>query len=81
MKGSQRNRKQVMLYEVVTNDKWELPIFAGTMSEMVEFTGRNKNSIMSSISHDRKYHYKGRSWKTVKFKCVKAGLADAEVLR
>lgn len=72
-----RNVKEVTLYEVIKPDKYELPIFAGTLEETIAFTGRTKNSIMSSISHSKRF------WNRTKHKpntylVVRAGKVDSK---
>ena len=75
MEGSQRKRKKMMLYEVVFNDKYELPVFAGTINEVCEYTGRTKSSILTSISHNERYIRKGKQ-RGIRQKVVRAGWLD-----
>ena len=39
------------LYMVSDMDNEELPLFVGTLAELSEFTGVNRTSILSAISH------------------------------
>ena len=75
MKGPQRKRKKMMLYEVVFNDKYELPVFVGTINEVCVYTGRTKSSILTSISHNERYVRKGKQ-RGIRQKVVHAGWLD-----
>ena len=75
MEGSQKKRKKMMLYEVVFNDKYELPVFAGTIREVCAYTGRTKSSILTSISHNERYVKKGKQ-RGIRQKVVRAGWFD-----
>lgn len=43
--------KNKCLYLIVTQDKYELPLFVGTIKEVAEKAGVSENAIYSSISH------------------------------
>lgn len=75
MEGSRRKHKKMMLYEVVFNDKYELPVFAGTIHEVCAYTGRTKSSILASISHNEKYVKRGKQ-RGIRQKVVRAGWFD-----
>ena len=43
-------RKEKVLYVLIDpKDKYEFPIFVGTLSELADFTGSKKDSIVTSI--------------------------------
>lgn len=68
----------VMLYEVIRNDEYELPVFAGTIDEVSRYTGRTSKNILSSISNMRKRKKKnGR--KNTHLVVVKAGWDTKEI--
>lgn len=75
MEGFQRKHKKVMLYEVVFNDKLELPVFVGTIREVCAYTGRTADSIRTSISHNERYVRKGKQ-RGRRQKVVRAGWLD-----
>lgn len=72
-----RNVKEVTLYEVIKPDKYELPIFAGTLDEIIAFTGRTKNSILSSISHSKRFRTH-KKHKPDTYVVVRAGKVDSK---
>lgn len=39
------------IYLIVTQDKYELPLFVGSADEVAEKAGVTRNAIYSSISH------------------------------
>lgn len=46
--------KPNVLYMMISNDKYELPVAIGTtVAELSEATGRSKNTILSSLSHGK----------------------------
>lgn len=42
------------LYMVVDRKNKDLPLMVGTMSEVMEFTGKTKNAILSAISQSKR---------------------------
>ena len=59
-------RKEKCLYLIVTQDKYELPLFVGTIAELVERTGKTANNIYSSISHYERGDHKGCNYRRVR---------------
>lgn len=52
-------RTERILYMLVDrDDPYELPKFVGTMSELVEYTGKSRNVIQSCITNSRKRGFK-----------------------
>lgn len=52
-------RKEKVLYILIDpKDKYEFPIFVGTLSELSEFTGSKKSSIVESIRKAKKNGHK-----------------------
>lgn len=45
--------KKEVLYEVVSKDKYELPLFVGTAGEVAAFTGTQRNNVYVNWS---RYH-------------------------
>ena len=72
-----RHFKEITLYEVVQNDKYELPIFAGTLEEVMAFTGRTKASILSAISHEKRRLAQRKRYEN-RFHVVRAGKVDSK---
>lgn len=70
-------KKREYLYEVVYNDRFQLPVFAGDIKEVCAYTGRTANSIHSAISHQRKYQKKGGQ-KGIRQIVVGAGWCDID---
>lgn len=54
------------IYMIVTQDKYELPLFVGTIYEVAKKAGVSTNSVCSSISH-----YNRGKLKTCKYRKVK----------
>lgn len=53
----------MILYEAVTPDKYELPLFiADSLSELAAWAGVTKNCVKSSISHGNKGVTRGRKF-------------------
>lgn len=52
------DREPVTLYMVVTRDKYELPLFVGTIEEVARFRGTTVNSIRSALTHGRAPNYR-----------------------
>ena len=72
-----RRLKEITLYEVVQNDKYELPIFARTLEEVMAFTGRTKVSILSAISHENVASHGKKRYEN-RFHVVRAGKVDSK---
>lgn len=43
------------LYEIVTNDQMELPVWVGNMFELMRYTGRTRESIQTGLCHSKLY--------------------------
>lgn len=43
--------KDNCIYMIVTNDKYELPVFVGTAQEVADYQGVKVGSIYGAISH------------------------------
>ena len=54
---TQENRT---IYAVVSSDKYELPLYVGTIKEICELFRIKKSTILSDISRSKKTGYKSR---------------------
>lgn len=41
----EEKQKKEVLYEVVSKDRYELPLFVGTAGEVAAFTGTQRNNV------------------------------------
>ena len=74
---AETKRKEITLYEVVQNDEYELPIFVGTLKEVIAFTGRTRGSILSAISHEKRRLSRKKRYEN-RFQVVRAGKVDSK---
>ena len=54
------------LYEIVTNDRMELPVWVGNMFELMQYTGRTSESIRTGLCHSKLYKKHNSDYKIVK---------------
>ena len=55
------HRKTQHLYMVVTNDEFELPLFVGTLRELMIATGLTESAVRKSVKERRRIR-KPRFW-------------------
>lgn len=59
-------RKAKYIYMIVTNDKYELPLFVGSIYEVAEKAGTTANAVYSCISHYERGRLKSCKYRKVR---------------
>ena len=57
--------KRECIYMIVTQDKYELPLFVGNIDEVAEWQGVSKTTVYASISRYEQGTYKGCRFRRV----------------
>lgn len=67
-KKEKQRRKPKCLYMIVTQDKYELPLFVGDVYEVAEKVGLSSRSIYNAITHFEHGRHKTCRFRKVKIK-------------